>query len=77
MVMKSFFNLSGIIRGIDSDQKMFYVITSIKTEDLQTVNCIVQGSATLPQQILIDQVIYLLTSFPERNLYLCNPIEDL
>ena len=50
---------TGIIRGIDPVQKMFYVITSLSGEDLQSVNTLVKGSVTLPEQLQMDQVKYL------------------
>lgn len=45
----------GIIRGIDSDQQLFYVTTSLSEEEVKNINCLSLGSIALPNGTLITQ----------------------
>ncbi|XP_052779860.1 polynucleotide 5'-hydroxyl-kinase NOL9-like [Mya arenaria] len=45
----------GIVRAIDPEQKLFYIVTSLSEEELGEVNSIVKGGVTLPEYLLTLQ----------------------
>lgn len=48
--------LSGLVRGIDMEKKMFYIITSLSEEDLARVTVFDIGGVSVPENFLIAQV---------------------
>ncbi|KAL5013572.1 hypothetical protein ScPMuIL_007842 [Solemya velum] len=45
----------GIIRGIDTEKKLFYISTPMSLNTLQQVNTLVRGAINLPEQVLLRQ----------------------
>ena len=56
----------GIIRGIDPERRLFYVLTDCDSnpEDLETINCITSGSINLPNGIFLTKVSNKLKHSP-------------
>lgn len=46
----------GIVRAIDPEKKLFYVITPLQQADLQSVNVLMKGAVSLPQKLIFTEV---------------------
>merc|ERR1712154_656679 len=44
----------GIIRSINWEKRLFYLITPVPPKQLNDVNVLIRGSITLPEQLLFD-----------------------
>lgn len=47
---------TGIVRGIDTDRGLLYLVSTLPRVHLQMMNTILKGSLSLPDQILLKQV---------------------
>ena len=45
----------GFVRGVDTEKRIFYVVTPIGLEEMQLVNCLSMGAVTLPTGIIGNQ----------------------
>ncbi|XP_051027641.1 polynucleotide 5'-hydroxyl-kinase NOL9 isoform X2 [Acomys russatus] len=59
----------GICRGIDMEQRLYYILTPLPPEELRTVNCLLVGAISIPHCIFRKQpgpegtVPYVTTSY--------------
>ena len=58
----------GIIRGIDPERKVFYIISPVPLREIKQVNCIVKGALEIPSQFIESQKI--MQSIPGTIPYL-------
>lgn len=47
---------SGIVRGVDMEKKLYYVLTPVPPEKLKLVNCLLLGTVAIPNCVLVGQV---------------------
>ncbi|XP_012940738.1 polynucleotide 5'-hydroxyl-kinase NOL9 [Aplysia californica] len=45
----------GIVRGVDTDKGLLYVVTTLPAVTLRKVNTVLKGSLTLPDQLILKQ----------------------
>ena len=45
----------GFVRGVDVGQKLFYVVTPLRLDELKQVNCLSVGAVGLPKGIILSQ----------------------
>jgi len=63
----------GIVRGVDSEERLIYVATQVPEETLQKVNCLVGGQLSIPTGLLAKQKCpspYLASDTPTNPLHL-------
>ena len=46
----------GFVRGVDTEKRIFYVVTPIGLEEMQLVNCLSMGAVTLPTGVIGNQI---------------------
>jgi len=49
----------GFVRGIDTQKRLFYVITPLPLQEMQFVNCLTMGAVTLPNGIIGSQAVQI------------------
>ena len=49
------------MRGIDTQKRLFYVVTPLPLEEMQFVNCLTMGAVTLPNGIIGNQAVQIDT----------------
>ena len=47
------------MRGIDTQKRLFYVITPLPLQEMQFVNCLTMGAVTLPNGIIGSQAVQI------------------
>ncbi|NWR82014.1 NOL9 kinase, partial [Centropus unirufus] len=45
----------GIVRGVDMEKKLYYILTPVPPESLRKVNCFLLGNVTIPNCVLVGQ----------------------
>ncbi|XP_061458096.1 polynucleotide 5'-hydroxyl-kinase NOL9 isoform X2 [Rhineura floridana] len=45
----------GIVRGVDTDKKLYYILTPVAPENLRLVNCLLIGNITVPNCVFLNQ----------------------
>ncbi|XP_028596322.2 polynucleotide 5'-hydroxyl-kinase NOL9 isoform X3 [Podarcis muralis] len=46
----------GIVRGVDTDKKLYHILTPVAPQNLRFVNCLLIGSIPIPNCIFLNQV---------------------
>ncbi|XP_063001271.1 polynucleotide 5'-hydroxyl-kinase NOL9 isoform X2 [Elgaria multicarinata webbii] len=46
----------GIVRGVDMDKRLYYILTPVAPENLRLVNCLLIGNIPIPNCIFLSQV---------------------
>ncbi|KAJ7306515.1 hypothetical protein JRQ81_009872 [Phrynocephalus forsythii] len=46
----------GIVRGVDVDKKLYYILTPVTPDSLRLVNCFLVGNISLPNAIFLNQI---------------------
>ena len=49
----------GFVRGVDNQKRLFYVVTPVPPEEMQSVNCLTLGAIILPTGIIGSQAANL------------------
>ena len=65
----------GFVRGVDTPQKLFYVVTPLSIEDLAQVNCLSVGNIHLPKGIIVNQKT-AKKSLPYRSRVSSTPLSQ-
>jgi hypothetical protein len=60
----------GFVRGVDTEKRLFYVVTPVPPEEMEFVNCLTLGALTLPTGIIGSQAAQLMQSSNRKVLYL-------
>ena len=68
----------GFVRGIDTEKRLFYIVTPLLPEEMQFVNCITIGAVTLPTGVISSQAQRLdktsnskvLSCYNSPNIYM-------
>ena len=63
---------AGVVRAIDPQEHVFYIVTPLSPNDLQKVNTLLRGSLDFPEQLLINQVCPLVLEYLKELLFVCN-----
>merc|ERR1719510_2277639 len=45
----------GFVRGVDTEKRLFYLVTPVPSEEIESVNCLTMGAVTLPTGIIGSQ----------------------
>ena len=62
----------GFVRGIDTEKRLFYIVTPLLPEEMQFVNCITIGAVTLPTGVISSQAQRLDKTSNSKVLSCCN-----
>ncbi|XP_072833828.2 polynucleotide 5'-hydroxyl-kinase NOL9 [Pogona vitticeps] len=46
----------GIVRGVDMDKKLYYILSPVAPESLRLVNCLLVGNISIPNSVFLNQV---------------------
>ena len=60
----------GFVRGVDTEKRLFYVVSPVPPEEMECVNCLTMGALTLPTGIIGSQAAQLMQRPNCKVIYL-------